>query len=202
MDLKFLFSKFLKKIQIPAIKNSQIHKTAKIASKSTVYDSVLGRYSYVGSSSSVLNCKVGSFCSISSGCSVGLPAHPLTLVSTSPVFYSKNNFLKTCFFERAVEENPVTTIGNDVWIGCNAKIIGGVTIGTGAIIGTGAVVTKDVPPYAVVGGVPAKIIKYRFDDETVSKLLKSQWWNKSNSELEKIAPLFDNPEKLLEVISK
>ena len=69
-------------------------------------------------------------------------------------------------------------IGNDVWIGEDVKIIGGVTIGDGAIVATGATVTKDVPPYAIVGGVPAKVIRYRFDMPTIDFLLKDKWWDK------------------------
>lgn len=74
-------------------------------------------------------------------------------------------------------------IGNDVWIGCRAVIMAGVTIGDGAVIGSGAVVTKDIPPYAIVGGVPAKIIRYRFDDETIHRLLKVKWWNYEPAQL-------------------
>ena len=78
-----------------------------------------------------------------------------------------------------------TIIGNDVWIGKDVNIMGGVTIGDGAIIGTGAVITKDVPPYAVVAGVPAKILKYRFDEEAIAAFLRIKWWNWSEELIEK-----------------
>ena len=80
-------------------------------------------------------------------------------------------------------------MGNDVWIGENAHIMSGVTIGDGAIVGSEALVTKDIPPYAIVGGNPAKIIKYRFDEYTIEKLLKIKWWDFGEDELVKIIPL-------------
>ena len=89
--------------------------------------------------------------------------------------------------------NPVN-IGHDVWVGSNSTVLGGVTIGNGAVVGAGAVVTKDVPPYAVVVGVPAKIIKYRFDDEKIASLEQMQWWNMSDDELRQKRDFFKNKE--------
>lgn len=79
-----------------------------------------------------------------------------------------------------------TIIGNDVWLGANSLVLKGVKIGDGAVIGAGAVVTKDVPPYAIVGGNPAKVIKMRFDDETIGKLMQLQWWNLDLSIIENL----------------
>ena len=90
-----------------------------------------------------------------------------------------------------------TVIGNDVWIGKRAIIKAGVKIGDGAVVGAGAVVTKDVPPYAIVAGVPAKIIKYRFDEDTIAQLLKTKWWNLSDEELEKRAGNITNVHEFL-----
>lgn len=89
-------------------------------------------------------------------------------------------------------------IGNDVWIGRGATIMGGVKIGSGAIIGANATVSKDIPPYAIVAGNPAKIIKYRFDEETIKKFMAVKWWNWSIEKILENAPLMDNPEKFLE----
>ena len=104
------------------------------------------------------------------------------------MFYSKAKQNGVTLVKEVIyEEQKQTTIGNDVFIGANVTIIDGVTIGDGAIIGAGAVVVKDIPPYAVAGGIPAKVIKYRFDQDIIEKLLKLQWWNWSDEELQKVA---------------
>ena len=97
-----------------------------------------------------------------------------------------------------VEWRGRTRIGNDCWIGDKAFLVGGISIGDGAVVLAGAVVTKDVPPYAIVGGVPANIIRYRFDDTTISLMLKSQWWNKSPKWLRDNWKLFSDIEKFKE----
>jgi acetyltransferase-like isoleucine patch superfamily enzyme len=138
-------------------------------------------FSYISNNSTICNVEIGKFCSISSCVQIGLAPHPSrVLISSSPVFYSAENsgcpvtFQKTKSFSDAVSK---TCIGNDVWIGANAIIPGGVVIGTGAIVAAGAVVVKDVPPYAVVGGNPAQIIRYRFLEDEIKFLLESEWWN-------------------------
>jgi acetyltransferase-like isoleucine patch superfamily enzyme len=104
------------------------------------------------------------------------------------MLYSKAKQNCVTFVKDVVyEEQKQTTIGNDVFIGANVTIIDGVAIGDGAVIGAGAVVVKDIPPYAVAVGVPAKVIKYRFDHDIIDKLLKLQWWSWSDEELHKVA---------------
>ena len=93
-------------------------------------------------------------------------------------------------------------IGNDVWIGSHALILGGVKIGDGAVIGAGAVVTKDVPPYAVVGGVPARIIKYRFSQEIIDKLLEIKWWNLPENILKENIKLFQTDNITFDLLQK
>jgi acetyltransferase-like isoleucine patch superfamily enzyme len=112
---------------------------------------------------------------------IGLGPHPSRVfVSTYPAFYTKNNtgcplsFRENKIFD---DSTPKTVLTNDIWIGANAIIPGGIHIGTGAIVAAGAVVVKDVPPYAIVGGNPAKIIRYRFTEDQIKALLDSEWWN-------------------------
>lgn len=144
----------------------------------------LGDYSYIARNSHINNCVIGKFCSIGPNCCCGLGLHPINGISTSPMFYStaRQNGVTLCS-ENKVEESKETIIGNDVFIGANVTILDGVTIGDGAVIGAGAVVTKDIPPYAVAVGVPAKVVKYRFDAETVSLLLEKKWWDRDDAEL-------------------
>lgn len=129
---------------------------------------------------------IGKFCSIACGAKFIFNSanHKLSSLSTYPF---------PIFFEEwGLDIKDVSTtwdnkgnivIGNDVWIGYEAVIMAGVTIGDGAIIGTRALVTKDVPPYTIVGGLPAKPIRKRFDDETISALLKIKWWNWSTDKI-------------------
>lgn len=148
---------------------------------SVVNHSQIGSYSYVNYNCCIQNAIIGNYCSISTNVSIGLGAHPLHLFSTSPVFYKASNTLKVKLIKEDIEfdEYKPIRIGSDVWIGTKASILDGVTIGHGACVAAGAVVTKDVPAYAVVGGIPAKIIKYRFDSETIKTLLQTGWWEKS-----------------------
>ena len=150
----------------------------------------LGYGSYIGPYSKV-SAKIGRFTSIASYvCTVaGRHAYQAPFATTCPMFFSLNpnhsqsgsTFATEQMFEElkfAVPEKQLDVeIGNDVWIGERAMLIGGVHIADGAVVLAGAVVTKDVPPYAIVGGVPAKIIRYRYDEETISFLLQAQWWN-------------------------
>lgn len=157
----------------------------------------MGRHSYCAVDCLLTECSIGRFCSIGPQVIVGLGIHPTSRVSTFPGFYSKNvhtaNFLK----DAAVQERRATSIGNDVWIGARAIIPGGVTIGDGAIIAAGAVVTKDVPPYAIVGGVPAKVIRYRHPQDLVKELLRVGWWNWNDEQIRSRAAFFADPKSLL-----
>lgn len=123
---------------------------------------------------------IGKFCSIACGAKFIFTSANHTLKSLStypfPVFYEEWN-LNPADVTDAWDNKGDIVVGNDVWIGYEAVILSGVTIGDGAIIGARAVVTKDVPPYTIVGGVPAKPIRKRFNDETVAKLLELKWWD-------------------------
>lgn len=195
--LLYLYSKILKKLRGSSIRNSQIHRTSKVESGSTVVNTIFDKYSFCGYDCEILNCDIGSFVSIANGVIVGGGMHPVDWVSMSPVFYAGRDSVKTKFSEFERDKPQRTSIGHDVWIGRNVIIKQGVTIGTGAVVGMGSVVTRDVEPYAIVGGVPARLIRYRFDELTVSQLIQSQWWMLEESKLREYAEDIRNPESFL-----
>lgn len=153
----------------------------------------VGKYSRIGARCKITNCKMGNFSVFSSDCIAGVGQHPMDTLTYHSIFYKKGNWgwhddwVK--FPEGFVEQKQIT-VGNDVWIGREVVIMDGVTIGDGAVVATGAVVTKDVPPYAVVGGVPAKLIKYKFSQEIINRLLEIKWWNLPDEEISKVIDLF------------
>ena len=160
----------------------------------------LGKHSYLAGYDCLDNTKIGSFCSIGPGVTTVIGRHPTSeFVSTFPSFFSKNHAIVNSYVKEQLyeeikfvdsEKKWNVVIGNDVWIGANVLILDGVTIGNGAIIAAGAVVTKDVEPYSIVGGVPAKIIRYRFEKDQIEFLQDFAWWNKGEDWLMDQAPLF------------
>ena len=155
-----------------------------------IYNSKIDSYSYIQMGSRIFNCEIGKFCSIASNVSIAPGMHDLSKVTTHPALVQRTTPLPKVF---AKEDNVISFkkvfIGNDVWIGEKAIILDGIKIGNGAVIAGGSVVVKDVEPYSIVGGVPAKHIKYRFESDVVKILQDSKWWNYSDEWFEKNANL-------------
>ena len=173
---------------------SQVHSLAKINRFVKLSSTKVGRYSYIGPRTHIKNTDIGSFCSISWDCNIGLENHDTSYISTSPIFLFRNNGTGSTLVDQDCpsEASIKTKIGNDVWIGANAMVIEGVEIGDGAVIGAGAIVTKSVPPYAIVVGAPAKIIRFRFAPETIEKLIELEWWNLTDEKLKSNISAFQN----------
>lgn len=146
---------------------------------------IIGKYSRIRHFTTIHHTTIGKFCAIGKNSRIGIARHPTNLISTNLIFYRKNQIKNDWVKQIDFEDYKTIEIGNDVWIGEFATIIGGVKIGDGAIVAARAVVTKDVPPYAIVAGVPAKIVKYRFNEEVIEQLLKIKWWDLDESEIEK-----------------
>jgi acetyltransferase-like isoleucine patch superfamily enzyme len=171
----------------------------------TLYDDValdtvvLGDLSYVSRGARVWNATIGRFCCIGPEALVGLGRHPTReFVSSHPAFYSTRAQAQLTFVrEQKFEEFRPVTIGHDVWIGARAIVLDGATIGDGAIVGAGAVVTGDVPPYAVVSGVPAKVVRYRFDEATIAAIQASRWWDLGLDVLRANADAFADPARFV-----
>lgn len=167
--------------------------------KSSLNNVYLGNFSYIAKKTNISQTTIGNFCSIGSNCQIGLGRHPSSIfVSTHPSFYST---LKQCGYtfsqQDIFQEFLPIKIGNDVWIGSNVIITDGVCIGDGVIIGANSVVTKDIPDYAIVGGVPAKIIRYRFDQDQIKELKKIKWWNWSLDKIKSKSSCFINIDEFL-----
>lgn len=179
----------------------------RVAKGAKVINCHIGYGSLVAQNSDICNTNIGKYSMVSTEVIRG--RHPIDQVSIHPAFYSTQ---KQCGFtyvtEQTYDENKFADsnkkisviIGSDVWLTRGSKIVEGVTIGDGAVALNGAVVTKDVPPFAVVGGVPAKVIRYRFDPETIDWLMRLKWWNKDESWIKSHAKYFNDPKKLREIV--
>lgn len=200
--IQYILSKLFKKARLAAVINSNIDKTAKIESGSHVVGSSFGKYSYCGYDCEILNCEIGNYVSIANNCKMGGANHVTSWVSTSPVFYYGRDSVSKKFAEFKRPPGKKIIIGHDVWIAEGCIIKAGVKIGNGAVIGMGSIVTKDIPPYSIAVGNPARVIKYRFDDETIQELLESEWWTLSDVEIQQLAQYIQTPKRFIEELNR
>ncbi len=191
---EYYLSKLIKKFHLKAIKKSNIHKTSGVCAGCHIVESEMDRYSDIGYDCTVVKTKIGSFVSIGSNCRIGGADHTTSWVSTSPVFNENKDHLSKKFSRHQFKN---TAIGHDVWIGDCVLIKAGVEIGHGSVIGMGSVVKKNVPPYEIWAGNPAKFIKKRFDDEIIKSLLNVKWWDFSETKISEKALLFNDVERFI-----
>lgn len=174
---------------------------ARVYERVRLVGSTLGRHSYIAERAHINQATIGNFTCIGPEVLIGLASHPISeFVSVHPIFYSRHFHTATPFVQDSLEfkEMAETYIGNDVWLGARCIIKGGINIGDGAIVGAGSVVTKDVPPYAIVVGAPARIIRHRYTKEIIDKLLKLAWWNYPDSWLRQNCHKFSSTASILE----
>ncbi len=169
--------------------HTRFSKEIYLGAFSRIENTTIGNYTRIKPLCNIFNAEIGKYCSIAKGTKIGLGKHPTYLLSTNSIFYKQGI---SDSFARPIDFNEFETvhIGNDVWIGLESVIMDGVTIGDGAIIAARSVVTKDVPPYSIVGGAPAKVIKYRFDQAIIDLLLKIKWWELNDDEIKEKLSLF------------
>jgi len=204
MNIRNLVSKVMKYLHFPYIAESTLEQPVRIYPESTVIGCSVGKYSYCSNRCTFVNCEIGRYCSIAAGVSAGLASHPVSWASTSPAFHicegrSVPRDMAVLQYDAAP---PRTVIGHDVWIGKDVLIKAGVTVGNGAVIGMGSVVTKDVPPYTVVAGNPARMIHLRFPEDLAARMNASRWWEKEPAELKKYSAFMNDPEKFLTALER
>lgn len=181
-----------------SVNNSIIGNYVYLGDEVQLNKSEIGDHSYVNTNTILNNTKIGKFCSIASYVKFGLGSHPTHFISTHPSFYSNKHVFKTYADRIYFKKEKKIIIGNDVWIGESVTIMIGVNVGDGAIVATGSIVTKDVQPFEIVGGIPARHIKYRFDKKTIKQIQISKWWEKDEVWFEENYKLFLDLKRFLE----
>lgn len=191
------------------VRNCIVGKYVRIATSAVAYDSELddycnctpncriqfskiGKRTSIGTNTRVNYAEIGSYCSISWNVTIGAMSHNVDRLSGHAFTFQPVFGIVDREMQEMKPDRPITYVGNDVWIGCNAVLKSGISIGNGSVIGAGAVVLNDVPPYSIVVGVPAKVIKYRFADDIINKLKTLPWWDLSDDILKENMDLFSH----------
>lgn len=195
--LAYILAKLLKKSRLSAVSRSTVHPTSKIESGTSFFASHMDKHSFCGYDCDIHSADIGRFVSIANGVVLGGGRHPMEWVGMSPVFYRGRDSVKAKFSEHEREPVKRVRIGHDVWIGRSAIVLPGVYIGHGAVVGAGAVVTKPVPPYGIVAGNPARLIRHRFPEAVVQRLLACAWWDLDEDRLRALGPLTQDVEAFL-----
>jgi acetyltransferase-like isoleucine patch superfamily enzyme len=196
--IEYYLSKAIKKFRLRAIKNCRIHKTSKVCAGSHLVNVSIDKHSDIGYDCTIINSRIGAFCSFASNIIIGGASHTIDWVSTSPVFNENRDHLKKKFSYHKFNSSLQTNIGNDVWIGDKSLIKAGVNIRNGSVIGMGSIVTKNIPPYEIWAGNPAKMIRKRFNDDIIKELERIKWWEFDDKTIEIFSETFCNVEEFIE----
>lgn len=174
------------------VRDSTLGRWTAVGARSSIAESSLDDYSYVVTDVSVIYATIGKFCSIAAASRINPGNHPLERAALHHFTYRSAAYGMgeddSAFFDWRRDHRVV--LGNDVWIGHGAVVLPGVTIGTGAVLGAGAVASKDIPPFAIAAGVPARVLRYRFPPDTIDRLLRLGWWEWTHDRLAAALPDF------------